>query len=180
MGIADRVVVLAKSAVAAEQDISGTSEGELANLMVGRELPERRYQSVKRAGNTMLEISGLTVKNDRNLHAVQDVSLKIASGEILGLARRIGQRGSVSSRRLFGLRSPYQVPFQWTENRSLRQIRGSNRKRHGPYSRGQDDHGTASGALCGGQHDPRKPLPVQKNRNAGSTVCRKTRRPPHR
>ncbi len=49
MGIADRVVVLAKGAVAAERDISGTSERELANLMVGRELPERRYQSVKRA-----------------------------------------------------------------------------------------------------------------------------------
>ncbi len=106
MGIADRVVVLAKGAVAAERDISGTSERELANLMVGRELPERRYQSVKRAGNTMLEISGLTVKNDRNLHAVRDVSLKIASGEILGLAGVSGNGQRELAEALFGLRSP--------------------------------------------------------------------------
>ncbi len=73
MEIADRVVVLAKVPVAAERNRSETSE-ELANLMVGRELPEQRYQSVKRAGTTMLEISGLTVKNERNLNAVQKMS----------------------------------------------------------------------------------------------------------
>ena len=54
----------------------------------------------------MLEISGLTVKNDRNLHAVRDVSLKIASGEILGLAGVSGNGQRELAEALFGLRSP--------------------------------------------------------------------------
>jgi len=106
MEIADRVVVLAKGGVSAERIVSETNERELANLMVGRRLEERRHAASANRGETVLAIDSLTVKNDKGLDAVREVSLEIRSGEILGMAGVSGNGQRELAEMLFGLRRP--------------------------------------------------------------------------
>ncbi len=106
MEIADRVVVLTKGVLTAERKVSVTSERELANLMVGRDLAEKKRPPRGSPGKPLLEIRGLRVKNDRNLEAVKDLSLDIRSGEIMGMAGVSGNGQRELAEALFGLRRP--------------------------------------------------------------------------
>ncbi|HEY1222993.1 MAG TPA: ATP-binding cassette domain-containing protein, partial [Acidimicrobiales bacterium] len=62
------------------------SEGELASLMVGREVILTVEKSAFAPGETVLEIRDLVVRDDRGLIAVNGVSLDVRAGEILALA----------------------------------------------------------------------------------------------
>jgi len=62
------------------------SEGELASLMVGREVILTVEKSKFAPGETVLEIRDLVVRDDRGLIAVNGVSLDVRAGEILALA----------------------------------------------------------------------------------------------
>ena len=106
MEIADRVVVLSKGSVAAERETRDTDERELANLMVGRELAVQRHTGSQRRGDPALEIRSLSVKNDKELEAVKELSLAIRSGEILGMAGVSGNGQRELAEALFGLRVP--------------------------------------------------------------------------
>lgn len=106
MEIADRVVVLSKGRVVAERRTADTCERELANLMVGRELEERRTTGSGKIGAPVLTVQDITVKNDKGLDAVKDLSLAIRSGEVLGMAGVSGNGQRELAEVLFGLRVP--------------------------------------------------------------------------
>jgi simple sugar transport system ATP-binding protein len=62
------------------------SEGELASLMVGRDVNLTVEKSAFSPGNEVFEIRDLVVRDDRGLLAVNGVSLDVRAGEILALA----------------------------------------------------------------------------------------------
>jgi simple sugar transport system ATP-binding protein len=86
MAVARRVIVLRDGQVVGERPISETNPNDLAELMVGRPVKLTVDKPPASAGRTALMIEHLTVRNDHRRTALQDISLRVAQGEILGLA----------------------------------------------------------------------------------------------
>jgi simple sugar transport system ATP-binding protein len=63
-----------------------TSESELASMMVGRDVNLTVRKEASTAGDEVLQIRNLVVRDDRGLAVVNDVSLDIRAGEIMALA----------------------------------------------------------------------------------------------
>jgi general nucleoside transport system ATP-binding protein len=86
LDIADRVTVLRRGKMIETLPASGASEESLARLMVGREVLLRVDKSAHAAGEPLLEVDGLSVRDDRGLEKVRDVSFEVRAGEIVGIA----------------------------------------------------------------------------------------------
>ena len=83
--IADVITVIRLGKVVGTAEPS-MSEGELASMMVGREVILTVEKSAFQPGEHVLEIRDLVVLDDRGLVAVDGVSLDVRSGEVLALA----------------------------------------------------------------------------------------------
>jgi len=103
MTIADRVTVLRAGRTVGTMSVSETSPGDLARMMVGRELLgiDKTPASPK---EPVFEVEALKVLDDRGLPAVQGMSFSLRKGEILGVAgvEGNGQRELVEA--LIGVR----------------------------------------------------------------------------
>ncbi len=89
--VADRITVLRAGRVVGTvandlQAATPPSEASLAAMMVGRPVLLRVDKAPARPGPAVLEVDGLTMRDDRHLVAVDGISLAIHAGEILGLA----------------------------------------------------------------------------------------------
>jgi simple sugar transport system ATP-binding protein len=84
--IADRCTIIRKGEFIETVDVLTSSEKELASKMVGREVELKIQKTLKSPGEIILEVNNLIVHNDKNLPALKEFSLKLARGEILGLA----------------------------------------------------------------------------------------------
>ena len=84
--ICDRVVVLRSGKVVGEADPASSTEESLAAMMVGRTVMLQVDKEPAQPQAPVLEISELTVRDDRNLVAVDALSLTVRAGEILGIA----------------------------------------------------------------------------------------------
>jgi general nucleoside transport system ATP-binding protein len=84
--IADRVTVLRRGRKIDTVPTAGATEESLARLMVGRDVLLRVDKSDAQAGEPMLEVSDLQVRDDRGLEAVRGLSLTVRGGEIVALA----------------------------------------------------------------------------------------------
>jgi len=84
-----------------------TSEGQLAELMVGRAVSLTVSKApATPADEPTLEMSGVTVIDDRGLAVVKDVSLDVHGGEILGIAGVQGNGQTELVKALLGLVRP--------------------------------------------------------------------------
>ena len=79
MAIADRITVLRNGRVVGTTTPAETSEERLAAMMVGREVILRVEKGAARAGETVLEVDGLQVLDDRGNLAVRGVSFQAVS-----------------------------------------------------------------------------------------------------
>jgi ABC-type uncharacterized transport system ATPase subunit len=104
LAIADRITVIRRGKVVGMRDPSQTSEEELAELMVGREVQLTVDRGSSHPADVMLQVRGLTVKDDRGVDAVQGVNLEIRAGEILGIAGVAGNGQDELVESLIGLR----------------------------------------------------------------------------
>jgi simple sugar transport system ATP-binding protein len=104
--IADRITVLRLGKKVATLPRAGTTERELARLMVGREVLLRVEKKPARPGSPLLAVEDLEVLDDRGLEALRKVSFVVRTGEIVGVAGvdGNGQRELVEA--LTGLRKP--------------------------------------------------------------------------
>jgi ABC-type uncharacterized transport system ATPase subunit len=84
--IADRVSVLRRGKKVETVPAEGATEESLARMMVGRDVLFRVAKEASKAGQPLLEVSGLEVVDDRGLPAVQGVDLEVRAGEIVGVA----------------------------------------------------------------------------------------------
>ncbi len=103
--IGDRVVVLRGGRVAGEVRAADADRAMLAGMMVGRpvEQPERRPHS---PGAVAVALDGVTVLGEGGRRRLDDISLNIRAGEIVGLAGVSGNGQSVLSDVLAGLTAP--------------------------------------------------------------------------
>lgn len=84
--ICDRAVVLRKGGVVGETLISSVNKKDLARMMVGREVIFSFEKEKITPGEPVLEVSSLTVKNDRGLEAVKEMSFTVKKNEIFAIA----------------------------------------------------------------------------------------------
>jgi simple sugar transport system ATP-binding protein len=86
LNIADRIVVMRDGKSVAEVQPDLVSEEQLAELMVGRPVDLVVNKGKADAGEPVLVINNLVVLDDRDHIAVDGVSFKVRSGEIVGIA----------------------------------------------------------------------------------------------
>ena len=86
LNYADRVTVMRQGKVVDTVRVSETDENALARMMVGRDVDLDRQITGSDFGAPLLEVSNLTVKNNKGIEAVKDVSFTVREGEILGIA----------------------------------------------------------------------------------------------
>jgi simple sugar transport system ATP-binding protein len=104
--VADRIVVLRQGKVVGSLTPGDATGESLAALMVGRPVLLRVDKGPAQPGETVLRIRGLQVLSDRGLLAVDDLSLQVRAGEILGVAGVQGNGQTELIEALTGLRTP--------------------------------------------------------------------------
>ena len=83
--------------------VADTSEQELADLMVGRQVTFKLDKDAAKVGAPVLQVENLTVKNNRGVSALKNLSLTVHEGEILGVAGIEGNRQSELIEAITGL-----------------------------------------------------------------------------
>ena len=84
--IADRCAILRNGRLIDVRDVAGTSMQELADLMVGRQVKLTLDKPEARFRDPVLEVQGLTVRNENRFEVVRDVSFTVHGGEIFAIA----------------------------------------------------------------------------------------------
>jgi simple sugar transport system ATP-binding protein len=103
--IADRISVLRKGRMTASGlKCSQTTREELAHQMVGRQVTFFLEKPEQTPGEVVLSVEDLHAENDKGLPALQGVSFKIRTGEIVGLAGVAGNGQRELSQVITGLR----------------------------------------------------------------------------
>ena len=106
LAIADRITVIRRGRVIGERKPGETTEAELAELMVGREVELTVDRGESHLGEPMLQVEGLRVVDDRRHEVVPDATFQIKAGEILGIAGVAGNGQDELVEALVGLRRP--------------------------------------------------------------------------
>ena len=104
LSVADDIMVMRNGRVVGTTTPAQTNEAQLAEMMVGRSVLLRVQSGQAHPTDEVLRINGLCVDNDLRNQAVNDVSLSVRAGEIVGIAgvEGNGQREMVEA--ITGLR----------------------------------------------------------------------------
>jgi ribose transport system ATP-binding protein len=94
--ICDRATILRDGKIVNTVDAKTTSSHALATMMVGRELSELFPKTEHERGRETLRVSGLSTAK------LNDVSLTVHQGEILGIAGLVGSGRTELARAIFG------------------------------------------------------------------------------
>ena len=106
LAVADRITVMRAGRVINTVTPSETDSAQLANMMVGRQVILTVDKKDHEASNDILNVEGLTVRDQRNLETVHNVSFTVRGGEVLGIAGVQGNGQTELSEALTGLRHP--------------------------------------------------------------------------
>jgi simple sugar transport system ATP-binding protein len=106
MEVAERITVMRRGKVVATTSPKESNPADLARMMVGRSVLLRVDKSEAKPGAVLLEVKGLTVHDDRHQVAVNDMSLEVRAGEILGIAGVEGNGQNELVEAIVGLRAP--------------------------------------------------------------------------
>jgi general nucleoside transport system ATP-binding protein len=104
MAVTDQVSVMRRGAMVATLATNSTSPAELAALMVGQHVPQPRRAERQAAGEVLLTVSNLSVKDGQGVTRLQNVSFEVRAGEVLGVAAVSGNGQSELLEALAGMR----------------------------------------------------------------------------
>jgi simple sugar transport system ATP-binding protein len=102
--ISDRIVVLRNGQVTGKIRTEEATPEKLAVMMVGREVVPRVTRKERAAGEPVLVVKNLQVRDDAGVLAVKNVSFEVRAGEIFGVAGVEGNGQSELVQALTGLR----------------------------------------------------------------------------
>jgi simple sugar transport system ATP-binding protein len=104
--IADRVSVLRRGKLVETIPVAGATEESLAQAMVGRAVLLQVEKTPHSPGAPLVQVEHLSVRDDRGIEKVKDVSFEVRAGEIVGIAGvdNNGQTQLIDA--LTGLRKP--------------------------------------------------------------------------
>jgi ABC-type uncharacterized transport system ATPase subunit len=106
LAVTDKVIVMRRGQVVAERRTPETHAGELAELMVGRQVRFDLDKAPARKGETMLAARHLSLVDGRGVRLLDDISLEVRAGEIVGIAGVSGNGQTELLQVLSGIRPP--------------------------------------------------------------------------
>ncbi len=106
MAVSDRVVVMRAGQVVGETRTKNTTAEELSYQMIGRRL-EVQQIAPQQPGEDVLRVEGLSMASELGRKVLDDVSLHVARGEIVGIAGVSGNGQSELVRCVTGLERGY-------------------------------------------------------------------------
>jgi len=104
--VADRIAVLRGGRVVGEANPKTATQASLAAMMVGREVILTVEKTPAQPGPVVLEMIGVSARDDLNHAALRNVSLQVHAGEIVGVAGVQGNGQTELVEVLTGLRPP--------------------------------------------------------------------------
>ncbi|MGM0370534.1 MAG: ABC transporter ATP-binding protein [Bacillota bacterium] len=129
LAVSDRITVLRDGKSIGTVDTPQTSEAKLAEMMVGREVLLDVNKSEVNPGQVAVEVNNLSVRDNRNVEALKDLSFSIREGEVLGIAGVEGNGQTELVEVLTGLRKASSGEFKLHDmdllNSSAREIKGA-------------------------------------------------------
>jgi simple sugar transport system ATP-binding protein len=102
--VADKITVIRQGRVVGEAKPS-TETAELASMMVGRDVGLTVDKKIADPGKVVLNVSDLSVLDDRDQRAVDHVSFEVRAGEILAIAGVQGNGQTELAEAILGLRA---------------------------------------------------------------------------
>lgn len=106
LAVADRITVMRAGRIVNTVTPAETNEAGLANMMVGRQVILTVKKEERKAGDEILKVEDLVVRDQRNLETVHGVSFSVRGGEVLGIAGVQGNGQTELAEALTGLRLP--------------------------------------------------------------------------
>lgn len=106
MAVTDRVSVMRRGAMVATVETRETDPATLAELMVGRRVALDLARATGRPGATVLAVERLALRDARGTLRLDNVSLTVRAGEIVGIAGVSGNGQSELLEILAGIRKP--------------------------------------------------------------------------
>jgi simple sugar transport system ATP-binding protein len=106
MAITDHVSVMRRGEMVAHRRTADTSMAELAELMVGRAISPPPKGATAEPGAPLLEVETLTVTDARGVTRVENMSLTVRAGEIVGIAGVSGNGQSELVEAIAGITRP--------------------------------------------------------------------------
>lgn len=103
--VADRCTVIRRGKVIGTVTVEGTSEAQMAEMMVGRVVSFHVDKAPFQPGPVVLKVEGLSVRSNRKLSALKTFDLEVRAGEILGVAGVEGNGQTELVEAITGLRS---------------------------------------------------------------------------
>ncbi len=119
MAISDRVGVMRRGRLIGVEETKAVNERLLSEMMVGREVHSPPADRTSAPGAVKIAVQNVSVRDNRNLIAVNGVNLQVRGGEILGIAAIEGNGQSELLEAITGLR-----PFTGSIQINGHEIRG--------------------------------------------------------
>ena len=102
--VADRCTIIRRGKLVGVVDVASASTSDMASMMVGRPVSFKVEKAPSHPGEAILEIRNLSVMSARHVLGVNDFSLAVHAGEIVGIAGVDGNGQSELVEAITGLR----------------------------------------------------------------------------
>ncbi len=106
LAVADDITVIRRGTTVASVKPADVTAHELAELMVGSELPSPSTEESTVTDRVLLAVSGIEVRDAEGRAELSDISFEIHAGEILGIAGVEGNGQAELVETLIGMRQP--------------------------------------------------------------------------
>ena len=106
LAIADDITVMRRGTTVGTADPATATERQLAEMMVGAELPSPETGESTVTDDVQLQLEGVTLVDEFGRHLLSDISLTIHRGEVLGIAGVEGNGQTEIVETIMGMRIP--------------------------------------------------------------------------
>ncbi len=116
LAISDRVYILRRGKLMGERNTKEITKGELANLMVGRNVVltvKKKKKNIE--GDPVFMVENLHIKSDTDVYAISELSFNVRPGEIMGIAGVDGNGQRELAEALIGLRKVEKGKIQFND-----------------------------------------------------------------